>query len=264
MEKKEYYVYAHYVDGESIPFYIGKGKDKRAYDVKRRSAFWNRVAKKGYRVELIAEGLTEKQALAIETEQIKKFGRRDKGTGCLVNMTDGGDGLTSPSELTRKKIGDANTKRFTDPEFRKRFSVAQRNKPTVTEETKKKMSIGQSKRYSNREERNKMKITSELAWTEEKRKEQSERKLEFYKDRLDVKNKISDTMKKLKCKKSYTLISPDGKEYECLYQTEFAKTHNLNGSALNSLLRNRRKSHKGWKLKTEGNTNGSEEENEES
>lgn len=88
-------VYFHYIKNESCPFYIGIGSLKRPYD-KRRSKFWNNIVNKYGQpiIKIIHENLSWDDACKLEIQYIKKYGRRDIGTGCLVNMTDGGDGST--------------------------------------------------------------------------------------------------------------------------------------------------------------------------
>jgi hypothetical protein len=260
----EYYVYAHYIPGEPFPFYIGKGKANRAYDLKGRSKFWNRKAKNGFDVVFISVNLAEHESLLLERKMILFYGRKDNATGCLVNHTDGGDGLTNPSIKTRKKIADANKERFKDPQFRKRFSVAQRNK-VIKESTKTKMSQAHINRFKSMEERNKHKKLSERAWSSvELRKKQSELISKKHKENPEIANKIRqyrlgktlspDSRRKLsqkKCGRSYILVSPDGKEYTCLYQSEFAREHNLNVKSLNKLLLGKIKTLKGWTIKDE-------------
>lgn len=258
----EYYVYSHRLDGEATPFYIGKGKGNRAYDSKFRSKFWQRKAKNGFIVEFLVTNLPETEALLLEVDLIRKFGRRDNGTGCLVNHTDGGDGLINPSEEVRKKISNANKERFKDSEFRKKFSDAQRNK-VIKESTKTKMSESQTNRFKSVEERNKLKKLSEDAWAStELRKKQSELISQKHQENPEIANKIrqyrlgknlsAESRRKLSEKKSgkfYVLVSPEGKEYTCLYQSEFAREHNLNVKSLNSFLLGKMKTYKGWKLK---------------
>ena len=54
---------------------------------------------------LIQEFPTEADALAAEQFLISYYGRKDLGTGCLINMTDGGEGTSGRvhSEETRHK-----------------------------------------------------------------------------------------------------------------------------------------------------------------
>jgi hypothetical protein len=70
------------------PYYIGKGCGKRAWSIK------------GHRIKppvntdniiFISTGISNEEALCLEKSLIKQYGRIDLGTGCLWNMTDGGD-----------------------------------------------------------------------------------------------------------------------------------------------------------------------------
>ena len=92
---KKYYVYTHLNPKTKEVFYVGIGKDNRAWNKwAGRNKFWdNYVNKYGFEVELIAENLTRKQAGKIEIELIAELGRRqiDEG-GTLVNRSTGGDG----------------------------------------------------------------------------------------------------------------------------------------------------------------------------
>lgn len=101
---QDYYVYTYsYPNG--VPFYVGKGRGRRLRvhlcDAKanRNSNKWAvRVIAKVLRVgqeptiKKIAENLDNELACLVEEEFINKYGRRDIGTGILVNCTKGGDG----------------------------------------------------------------------------------------------------------------------------------------------------------------------------
>jgi hypothetical protein len=88
-------VYVHRKKDCGTPFYVGKGKDCRAFSIHGRSALWNRtVNKHGYTVEIYESGLQEWYAFELEKELISLYGRLDIGLGSLVNFTDGGDGAS--------------------------------------------------------------------------------------------------------------------------------------------------------------------------
>ena len=106
------YVYRHIRLDKNEPFYIGIGGDatfKRAKEKARRSDMWKRiVAKGGYSVEILFDGLSWEGAKAKEIELIALYGRKDLLSGTLCNMTDGGDGVMNQvfSESHRKKLSD--------------------------------------------------------------------------------------------------------------------------------------------------------------
>tara|TARA_R110000803_G_scaffold168326_1_gene231451 strand:+ start:73 stop:687 length:615 start_codon:yes stop_codon:yes gene_type:complete len=64
---KTCYVYIHYKKGTNIPFYVGKGSGKRAYEYKKRNDKWlDTYNNFGYDVEIIEDGLTDDEALFFE------------------------------------------------------------------------------------------------------------------------------------------------------------------------------------------------------
>jgi hypothetical protein len=72
---KKYYVYTHLNPKTKEVFYVGIGKDNRAWNKwAGRNKFWdNYVNKYGFEVELIAENLTRNQAGKIEIELISEL-----------------------------------------------------------------------------------------------------------------------------------------------------------------------------------------------
>ena len=87
-----FYVYEHLTANGEV-FYVGKGSKDRAWNTDSRSKFWTRVYKKhGRTVRIVEDGMTEAAAFALEIELIAFYGRRDEGTGTLVNLTSGGEG----------------------------------------------------------------------------------------------------------------------------------------------------------------------------
>lgn len=98
-------------DAAGTPFYVGKGKGRRAQNTTRRSEEFKRVhAVGGCTVDIVDWFIHESQAHAFEVELIARYGRRDMG-GLLVNKTDGGEGSSGwvPSAETRAKISKANS-----------------------------------------------------------------------------------------------------------------------------------------------------------
>ncbi|MBD9542936.1 hypothetical protein IB276_26170 [Ensifer sp. ENS04] len=173
-----FYVYL-WRQANGQPFYVGKGKGKRAYDVYDRSDEFKTVhANGGCAVEIVDWFIHESQALAYEVELIELYGRRDLG-GVLVNKTDGGDGCVghiksaetiekwraknvgrkrsadvgrriseakmghSVSDETRAKLSEALKKRFTDPAERAKVSERMAN---ISDLTRQRMSEAQKRR----------------------------------------------------------------------------------------------------------------------
>lgn len=86
-------VYLHRRKSDNKVFYVGIGVKTRPYDFKSRSRFWfNYVNKYGEpNVEIVKDNLTKRDASKLEIELIRKYGRRIKGKGGLVNISKGGE-----------------------------------------------------------------------------------------------------------------------------------------------------------------------------
>lgn len=101
-------VYRHRKAGTSEVFYIGIGKSlRRPYRKDNRSILWKNIINKyGYEVDIIFNNISWKEAKEAEILLIKLYGRRDLGTGCLINHTDGGEGQLGfkHSEETKEKL----------------------------------------------------------------------------------------------------------------------------------------------------------------
>lgn len=92
-----YYVY-QYVRKDQTPYYIGKGKDDRAWASHRRSNGAEIKPNDKSKIQILVENLTEQEAFDLETELIEKYGLKSEG-GILVNMTYGGEGRSPSKEL---------------------------------------------------------------------------------------------------------------------------------------------------------------------
>lgn len=106
-----FYVYLHINSKTGEPFYVGKGKNNRAFETQKRSNWWsNFVNKNGFDVIILEDSLLEKKALEREVYWIKRIGRKNLNEGPLINLTNGGEG-TSGRILTneqRKKMSEIN------------------------------------------------------------------------------------------------------------------------------------------------------------
>lgn len=98
-----FYVYLHRRKTDNKVFYVGKGKNKRAFDKTNRSQWWKSVADKhGVNIEIVFDSLSEEDSFQVEVDTILEF--RSFGHP-LVNLTAGGEGMSGhkPSAETRAK-----------------------------------------------------------------------------------------------------------------------------------------------------------------
>ena len=142
IENHIFYVYEHWRPDTGTCFYVGKGKDKRAWDMKNmrnrhHMAITSKLTSLGFCVDVrvVVDQISEETALNLEIDRIAMYGMEN-----LSNMTSGGDGLRNPSKETREKISQSQKARFAKPGARD--AVSRQNKGRVTsEETKLKLAI---------------------------------------------------------------------------------------------------------------------------
>lgn len=85
---------------DGTPYYAGKGMGRRAFTSEGHCV----SCPKDKTNILIQEWPDEAGAFVGERLLISIYGRKDLGTGCLRNRTDGGEGPSNPAESTRQKI----------------------------------------------------------------------------------------------------------------------------------------------------------------
>jgi hypothetical protein len=87
-----FYVYEHIRNDTNAIFYVGKGKNERAYRVNNRNEYWkNIVNKTEYTVRFVVKDVDEELAYLVEEEridQLKRLGIK------LTNLTLGGEGAS--------------------------------------------------------------------------------------------------------------------------------------------------------------------------
>ena len=166
-----YYVYVYWRLDTNEPFYVGKGKEERWKDLRRKynNHFINIINKYPTIVVIEKDNLTEEEAFYWEEEIIRQlvfeYGFSIDIRGCnsndhychLVNKTWGGEGVSGYNPLENKtkeeikewkeKISEANRGR-NHPNYGKNHSYETRNKIRTsligkhhTKESKEKMSV---------------------------------------------------------------------------------------------------------------------------
>ena len=99
-----YYVYA-YLRKDGTPYYIGKGKNNRAWQKYSHNVV---VPLDPTCIQILKEHLLENEAHKLEIDLIAQYGRKDLGTGILRNKTDGGEGtsgiVNSPETKLKKSL----------------------------------------------------------------------------------------------------------------------------------------------------------------
>jgi hypothetical protein len=101
MTDLSYYVYV-YIRDDGTPYYIGKGKGRRAYAPHKKNIA---VPKDKSKILFMETNLSEVGALALERRYIEWYGRKCDGSGILRNIGDGGEGHSGRviSEETKRK-----------------------------------------------------------------------------------------------------------------------------------------------------------------
>ena|ERR1019366_7176765 len=118
----KFYVYGIFEKDCDEPFYIGKGTGSRMYqhfhpsNLAQTTMFYNKLRgmlAQNIRplVKILHDNLDEETSFTLEIKLIAQFGRRDDGTGCLCNHTNGGEGMSGRmvSNETRLKISMSNS-----------------------------------------------------------------------------------------------------------------------------------------------------------
>lgn len=123
-DPNRFYVYAFLRGSDSArgkrmsPYYIGKGCGNRAWSNLKRRA---KKPTDPSRIVILRQNLDENTAYEWEVFYIAHYGRIDKGTGILWNMTDGGDGVRGSVAPSKRFTGGRHSK-----ETRRMYSETRR------------------------------------------------------------------------------------------------------------------------------------------
>jgi hypothetical protein len=98
---QDYYVY-FYLRPDFTPYYVGKGKGRRAWQKHSNIKPPKDITK----IILVEQDLTELQAFILERYYIRWFGRKEFNSGILRNKLEGGEGGNSEisSKINKKRI----------------------------------------------------------------------------------------------------------------------------------------------------------------
>jgi hypothetical protein len=224
-----YYVYA-YLRKDGTPYYIGKGKGKRAWEKHNHRS----IPKEQTKIIILEAKLTEIGALALERRMIRWYGRKDSATGILRNLTDGGDGTSGGicSAETKKKISEANKGRnkgrILSSETRKKLSEAGKSRKghIHSVETRKKMSKAGKGRILSAETRKKM---------------SESQKGHGRIHSAETRRKMAETRSKI-----WFFIDPNGNEFPIKNLTKFCRENNLGQTEMCRVAKGKKESYKGW------------------
>lgn len=229
-----YYIYAYLRHKDSpygakySPYYIGKGKARRAFSDKRTI---KKPASKEF-IVFIQEGLTEQEAFALEKYCIALYGRINTGTGILRNLSDGDEGVSGAvwTEEKRQKLLSRLTGRKHSEETKRKMSQSQKGR-VITQEARQKIAAARKGKKLSIEHRKKIALGGMGRVPSE-----------------ETRTRIS----KAKCKHLYRLTSPSGDVYVVDRLAAFCGERGLSDHALRAVARGKRNHYHGWKAEVIG------------
>jgi hypothetical protein len=178
------YLYRHIRLDKNEPFYIGIGSDSmgkytRSKSKESRSKYWhNIVGKTEYRIDIVCDELSYKEAIAKEIEFISIYGRISNG-GILCNLTNGGEGTVGViySDETKRKMSLA--KKGTMPKHLIGLSTGKK----LTDEHKEKLRLKSTGQVKSAECRAKISAKQKgRVWTQEHKQKCINTLKEYYKN----------------------------------------------------------------------------------
>lgn len=247
------YVYIYY-DPRTIPatpIYVGKGIGNRLYDHLtecHNAHLKGKLSKiKALGLEPIiqkhTDNISDHEALKLEMELIKQFGRIDLGTGTLCNFTDGGEGSSGRiiSQETKKLWSSQKKGRKQTP-----AQYEANCKKTMSEERKEKQrQEKKGKDFLTKEQReNLIKLHTGRVPSEETRKLWSKQRKGFIQTEEHKKNSVKSRMEKFIHKKVHCLTN--NKIYNSLQ--EAASDLKLKMTAIAAVANGNRNIHKGYRF----------------
>lgn len=145
----KFYVYCHRRDDTGRVFYIGKGKNGRAYSTRNRNKHWKNITTKTtYTVEFLSVNMVEEDSIELEVFLISEYRRYGV---ILVNMTLGGEGISGfhHSIETKARLSLLN-----------KGKLSSRKGIPLTQEHKDKLSKARTGRTDTQETKDKKRVAS--------------------------------------------------------------------------------------------------------
>ena len=121
-----YYTYAYLRKTDKTPYYIGKGQKRRMFAEHWRGN-GSFTPKDKERIIILKYFVDEIEAYKHEMYMIADLGRKDLGTGILINISDGGEGSSNVSQRTRELIGKAHKGKVCSEETKRKISETRKN-----------------------------------------------------------------------------------------------------------------------------------------
>lgn len=281
----DFYVYCLIDPDDNIPFYVGKGRLNRIYkhekDVKNDKVvnltnieLTHKIKKilsenKSIIYKKLESGLSNSDALNLESEYIKKWGRLDINSGFLFNKTDGGEGGINVSTTTKQKISRANKGKVFTTQHKINLSkyaknrskehlekLSSSNKGKIKSiETRLKISNAKCRYYQN--EKNKIEASNRIKniMSDENVKNKISMSLkQFYKNNPEYIEKLrslgkqqSEKRKIIQDSKVYEFVNPNGVILKIKCLRKYCDENNLKRASMLRVYRGDRKSYRGYK-----------------
>lgn len=236
---KDFYVYVHRRETDGSIFYVGKGRGRRAWDMTNRNAGWKQeVRVHGCSVFIVHDGMSEPCALTLESMGISMIGLSN-----LANQRKSHRGANSGwshSEDAKKRIREAGTGRKKSPEAIAKSRAAHlgvKRSPEVCERHR--MAAQNRKRRGPHSEETRAKIAASHIGLKP-----SPEALAKMKSAVRPRGKDSPSYDQT----IRTMLHIDGSIFTGT-RAEFKQTFGAQDSCLSQLIKGKRHTVKGWKLK---------------